>query len=79
MSFFHRKQPTSTAVAPAPHDGSQERTAPENAPPEVIAAIAAAVAVILGRPNLIVTIWPAGAEWSLEGRRLQLGSHQLRR
>jgi hypothetical protein len=52
------------------------RAAP--APELPIVVIAAAIAAVLARPHRIVQVRHVTAGWSLEGRRQQLVSHQLR-
>ena len=51
------------------------RTAADDVP---VVVIAAAVATVLARPHRVVQVRPVTAGWSLEGRRQQLVSHQLR-
>jgi hypothetical protein len=51
--------------------------------PEIIAVIAAAVAVVLGRPYRVVSVQasplaPQGNVWALEGRIEQFMSHRVR-
>ncbi len=72
MSFF-RKSSRSPSAAPVPE------TAAGAVPGEVIAAIMAAVAVVMDRPFRVVSVTLPALEWSMEGRRQLLVSHQLRR
>jgi hypothetical protein len=54
------------------------------APPEIIAVIAAAIAVVLDRPHRVVSVQPAvalapeGNAWAMEGRVQQFLSHRVR-
>ena len=56
----------------------------EAAPPEMVAVIAAAIAVILGRPHRVVSVQqaavlaPEGNAWAMEGRVEQFLSHRVR-
>ncbi len=56
----------------------------EPAPPEILAVIAAAIAVILGRPHRVVSVQqavalaPEGNAWAMEGRVEQFLSHRVR-
>jgi hypothetical protein len=53
-------------------------------PPETLAVIAAAIAVVLGRPHRVVAVQQAAAPmpevnvWALEGRVKQFMSHKVR-
>lgn len=51
--------------------------AEEGAVPVVV--LAAAVAAVIDQPHRVIEVRPASAAWSMEGRRQQLGSHQLPR
>jgi hypothetical protein len=70
----------SVAVAP------QTKTTPvaEPMPPEILAVIAAAIAVVMGQPHRVVSVQPAAAPmpelnvWALEGRMDQFKSHKVR-
>lgn len=82
----------------ATHPATPPRGAADNAPtaiaeavlaPEIIAAIAAAVAITVGRHARIVAVLPAKPpapasvemlmqQWSIEGRRQIYSSHQIR-
>jgi len=56
----------------------------EAVPPEILAVIAAAIAVILGRPHQVVSVQqavalaPEGNAWAREGRVEQFLSHRVR-
>jgi hypothetical protein len=58
--------------------------ATEQIPPEIIAVIAAAIAVVLGRPHRLVSVEQAAAQtpevnvWAMEGRIEQFMSHRVR-
>ncbi len=70
-----RPTPPKPAPVPAPQ--------PEPAPPEIIAAIAAAITVVLG-PHRVVAIQQVAAPppelnvWALEGRMKHFMSHKVR-
>jgi hypothetical protein len=56
----------------------------ERMPPEILAIIAAAIAVVLGQPYRVVSVQPSAAPmpelnvWALEGRMDQFKSHKVR-
>jgi hypothetical protein len=56
----------------------------EQMPPEILAIIAAAIAVVLGQPYRVVSVQSAAAPmpelnvWALEGRMDQFKSHKVR-
>jgi hypothetical protein len=56
----------------------------EQMPPEILAVIAAAIAVVLGQPYRVVSVQPAAMPipelnvWALEGRMDQFKSHKIR-
>jgi hypothetical protein len=56
----------------------------EQMPPEILAIIAAAIAVVLGQPYRVVSVQPSVAPvpelnvWALEGRMDQFKSHKVR-
>ncbi len=57
--------------------------APQATPPEILAVIAAAIAVVLGRPHRVVSIeqtayTPELNVWALEGRMKHFMSHKVR-
>ena len=58
--------------------------AAEPMPPEILAVIAAAIAVVLGRPHRVLSVQQATAHtpevniWALEGRMEQFMSHKVR-
>jgi len=58
------------AAAPAHHD--------EGLAPEIIAAIAAAVATVTGKSHRIVSIKPMSTSWERAGRQSVLTSHRIR-
>jgi hypothetical protein len=72
--------PASAApVLPAASSSGPDAFVPEAIPPEVRAAIAAAVFATRGRPVRIVSVAPADALlWSREGRRQVFQSHSPR-
>jgi hypothetical protein len=53
-------------------------------PPEIVAIIAAAIAVVLDRPHRVVSVQQAGGQtpevnvWAMEGRMQQFMSHKVR-
>ncbi|HVU32387.1 MAG TPA: OadG family protein [Opitutaceae bacterium] len=71
-------RPTPVTAAPAPVDGT--------APPEVLAVIAASVAVTLGARARVAAVIPIKTTppleqlqpWSVEGRRQIYSSHRIR-
>jgi hypothetical protein len=80
------KQPASAppvlvAPIPAPLKSSP---AAEKVPPEVIAVIAAAIAVVIGRPHRVLSVQQGLAStpevnvWALEGRMEHFMSHKVR-
>jgi hypothetical protein len=58
--------------------------AAEPMPPEIVAIIAAAIAVVLDRPHRVVSVQQAGGQtpevnvWAMEGRMQQFMSHKVR-
>ncbi len=56
----------------------------ESTPPEILAVIAAAIAVVLGRPHRVVSVQQGLARtpevnvWAMEGRVEQFMSHKVR-
>lgn len=68
--LLRRRQDAPSPALPAP--GSPP------VPPEVVAAITAALAVVLEQPHRILDI-RRSREWALEGRRQHLASHVLHR
>ncbi len=56
--------------APAP--------AVEGVPPEVVAAISAALATIYGGPRRIISLKPMNPSWEKAGRQSILSSHRIR-
>jgi hypothetical protein len=55
----------------------------ESTPPEIIAVIAAAIAVVLGRPHRVLSVQQGPAQplvnaWAMEGRVEQFMSHRVR-
>jgi hypothetical protein len=75
----------SVVVAPV---AAPPKTSPgppmEPVPPEIIAVIAAAIAVVIGRPHRVVSVQqdlantPEISVWALEGRVEQFMSHRVR-
>jgi hypothetical protein len=60
-------------------------TASDQMPPELLAVIAAAISVVLGRPYQVVAVQQASSArtpeinvWALEGRMEQFKSHKVR-
>jgi len=56
---------------------------PQPMPPEILAVIAAAIAVVLGRPHRVVSVEQAAYTpevnvWALEGRMKHFMSHKVR-
>ena len=47
-------------------------------PPEIVAAIAAAVATTIGKQSRIVSIKPYSSSWERAGRQSVLSSHRIR-
>src|ERR1019366_5427685 len=58
--------------------------APQPMPPEILAVIAAAITVVLGRPHRVVSVHQAAVPapdinvWALEGRMKHFMSHKVR-
>jgi Na+-transporting methylmalonyl-CoA/oxaloacetate decarboxylase gamma subunit len=71
--------PRRTATAPA---GAPAKAAPaggtQGIPEEEVAAIAATVAVLMGRRSRVVSIRSVAQDWSREGRRDHFASHRIR-
>ena len=65
-------------------DTAEAPPAVEAVPPEILAVIAAAIAVVLGRPHRVVSVQqaaalaPEGNAWAMEGRVEQFLSHRVR-
>jgi hypothetical protein len=78
--------PSIAMPVPAAIISSPAKTLPvaEQMPPEILAVIAAAIAVVLGQPCRVVSAQPAAAPmpelnvWALEGRMDQFKSHKVR-
>lgn len=71
--FSHEMAPVSAGSA----DG--DPLLDENEPTEEeVAAVAAAVMAVVGRPSRIVSIRAGGQDWGMEGRREHFASHRLR-
>jgi hypothetical protein len=76
---------TAPAVVVAPV-ATPSKTSPivEPMPPEMLAVIAAAIAVVLDRPHRVVSVQQPLAQtpevnvWALEGRMEQFMSHKIR-
>jgi hypothetical protein len=60
---------TTPSAPAAPHDGIA---------PEIIAAIAAAVATVTGKSHRIISIKPMSTSWEKAGRHSVLTSHRIR-
>jgi hypothetical protein len=91
VTFYHLwvsrgKQPgaaTPVVVAPVV---TPPKISPAEEPmtPEILAVIAAAIAVVIGRPHRVVSVQQGSARtpevnvWSLEGRVEQFMSHKVR-
>jgi hypothetical protein len=97
--WVSRKQPSTSphlnpnpsSASPAPAVALPITTPPKTVPPsdqmtpEIVAVIAAAISVVLGRPHQVVSMQQASAirtpvinVWSLEGRLEQFKSHKVR-
>jgi len=63
--------------APTPAAAPQA-TPPESIAPEIVAAIAAAVATVMGQPCRIISIKPMSTSWERAGRQSVLTSHRIR-
>lgn len=67
------QKPKEVAASPSPAPAEQSMS------PQLIAVVAAAVHVTLGKvPHQIVSIKPADPSWSREGRRQIFDSHRVR-
>jgi hypothetical protein len=73
--------PVVVAPTPAPLKSSP---AAETIPPEILAVIAAAIAVVIGRPHRVLSVQqglaytPEVNVWALEGRMEHFMSHKVR-
>lgn len=69
------QKPKEVAASPSPSPAPAE----QSMSPQLIAVVAAAVHVTLGKvPHQIVSIKPADPSWSREGRRQIFDSHRVR-
>jgi hypothetical protein len=73
--------PVIQAVAVSPP--AKSTPAAESTPPEIVAVIAAAIAVVLGRPHRVISVQqgpaqPLASAWAMEGRVEQFMSHRVR-
>lgn len=64
--------------APAPAKASPAPAIPAGTPPEVIAAITAAVATVSGPASRIVSVKRPSSTWAKAGRQSVLSSHKIR-
>ncbi len=84
MSRKKQSAPATPVVAVPVVAASKVAPAVEPLPPEILAVIAAAITVVLGRPHRVVSVQPAAARtpdvnvWALEGRIEQFMSHKIR-
>jgi hypothetical protein len=92
VGFYHlwvlrRKQPSPAplAVVTVPVAEPPKASIPSDSiPPEILAVIAAAIAVVLDKPHRVVSVQPARAHmpevnvWAMEGRMEQFMSHKIR-
>jgi hypothetical protein len=91
VTFYHlwvsrKKQPAPVSPVIVTPVATPPKAPPtvEPVPPEILAVIAAAVAVVLGRPHRVVSVQQAAAQtpevnvWALEGRMEQFMSHKIR-
>jgi Na+-transporting methylmalonyl-CoA/oxaloacetate decarboxylase gamma subunit len=69
-------QPAPARLAAMP--GVQSRVEDEGTPPEIITAIAAAVACFIGPSHRIVSIRRQSTSWEKAGRQSVLTSHRIR-
>jgi hypothetical protein len=75
------RPPVVVAPIPAP---LKIQPAAERMPPEILAVIAAAIAVVIGRPHRVISVEQASAYtpevnvWALEGRMEHFMSHKVR-
>ena len=81
-----KRQPAPLPPAVVAPVATPPKTPPamEPVPPEILAVIAAAIAVILGRSHRVVSVQqasvraPEGNAWAMEGRVEQFLSHRVR-
>jgi hypothetical protein len=79
----HPASPPPLVVAPTPAP-LEIPPAAERMPPEMLAVIAAAIAVVIGRPHRVISVQQALAYtpevnvWALEGRMEHFMSHKVR-
>lgn len=80
--YFIRKEQRVVAVGEPQKEASSSAAIPkaqQGISPEIVAVVAAAVHVCLGKiPHQIVSIKPADSSWSREGRRQIFDSHRVR-
>lgn len=79
--YFKRAAKMGTPVAaPAAGAAVAPAAAVENLPPELVAAVAAAVQIVCGAQTRIHAIMPVAPaqDWAQEGRRHIFASHQIR-
>ena len=72
--------PNSSAPAPSPAAPAANAAmpAPDTIAPEIVAAIAAAVASVTGKSHRIISIKPMSTSWEKAGRQSVLSSHRIR-
>lgn len=71
-------RPAPVSTAPAPQPAAPATARPTGTPPELVAAIAAAVATVAGPDRRIVSIRPHSTSWAKAGRQSVLSSHKIR-
>lgn len=85
--IIRRKQPSSEPLAVVPVPIAEQPKAPiavDSIPPEILAVIAGAIAVVLDQPHRVVSVQPASVHmpevnvWAMEGRMEQFMSHKIR-
>jgi len=82
----HKRQPAPASPVVVAPVATPPKTAPapDPMPPEILAVIAAAIAVVLGRPHRVVSVQqtpghaPDVNVWAMEGRMEQFMSHKIR-
>ena len=64
--------------SPAKPDDAPQPPAPAGIAPEIVAVIAAAVAIVTGQSHRIISIKPMSTSWERAGRQSVLTSHRIR-
>jgi hypothetical protein len=70
--------PHASAPAPAKAPAPAPTAHDDGIAPEIIAAIAAAVATVTGKSHRIISIKPMNTSWEKAGRQSVLTSHRIR-